>query len=44
MRHLKDVGVEYGTDWVIKNILEEILSEIDLEESFEQMIDDLYGQ
>ena len=26
MRHLKGVEVEYGTDWVIKNILEEILS------------------
>jgi len=44
MRHLKDVGVEYGTDWVIKSILEEALSEIDLEESFEQMIDNFYGQ
>lgn len=41
MRHLEGVGVEYGTDWVIKSILEEELSKVDLEESFEQMIDEL---
>jgi len=44
MRHLEGVGVEYGTDWVIKSILEEELSEVDLEESFEQMIDECYGE
>ena len=44
MRHLKGVGVEYGTDWVIKSILEEELTEFDLEESFEQMMDELYGE
>ena len=44
MRHLEGVGVEYGTDWVIKSILEEELSEVDLEESFEQIMDDLYGE
>lgn len=44
MRHLEGVGVEYGTDWVIKSILEEELSEFDLEESFEQMIDECYGE
>lgn len=44
MRHLEGVGVEYGTDWVIKSILEEELSEVDLEESFEQMIDEIYGE
>lgn len=44
MRHLEGVGVEYGTDWVVENILEEELSEVDLDESFEQMMDDLYGE
>jgi hypothetical protein len=44
MRHLKGVGVEFGTDWVIKSILAEELSEVDFEESFEQMMDDLYGE
>ena len=44
MRHLKGVGVEYGTDWIIKSILEEKLLEVDLEESFAQMMDDLYGE
>jgi len=44
MRHLKGVGVEYGTDWVIKHILEEELEEVDLEESFKQTVDDFYGK
>lgn len=44
MRHLKSVGVEYDTDWVIKNVIEEELSEVDVEESFEQMIEELYGE
>ena len=44
MRYLKGVGVEYGTDWVIENILEEELEEADLSESFEQMIEECYGE
>ena len=44
MRHLEGVGVEYGTDWVIENILEEELEEADLSESFEQMIEECYGE
>ncbi len=44
MRHLEGVGVEYGTEWVIENILCNELEEVDLEECFEQMIDDCYGE
>ena len=44
MRHLEGVGVEYGTNWVIENILEEELEEADLSESFEQMIEECYGE
>ena len=44
MRHLEGVGVEYGTEWVIESILSEELTEVDLEECFEQMIDDCYGE
>ena len=44
MRHLEGVGVEYGTEWVIESILSEELNEVDLEECFEQMIDDCYGE
>lgn len=44
IRHLGGVGVEYGTEWVIKSILKEEISEVDLEESFEQMMDELYGE
>ena len=43
MRHLEDVGVEYGTEWVIESIVKEELQSIDTEEIFEQMIDDHYG-
>lgn len=44
MRHLEGVGVEYGTDWAIKNILEEKLTQVDLDDLFEQVIDDCYGE
>lgn len=44
MRHLDGYGVEFGTDWVIKAIVEEELEEADLSESFEQMIEDCYGE
>ena len=43
MRHLEGVGVEYGTDWVIKEILREELSAVDLEEAFSQSVEDCYG-
>jgi len=44
MRLLPEYGCEYGTDWVIKNILEENLETVDITESFEQMIEDCYGE
>lgn len=44
MRHLEGVGVEYGTEWVIENILCNELEEVDLEECFEQTIEDCYGE
>ena len=43
MRHLDGVGVEYGTEWIVESILEEELEAIDLDDSFEQMIEDCYG-
>ncbi|MCP4914894.1 MAG: hypothetical protein GY909_17380 [Oligoflexia bacterium] len=44
MRLLPEYGCEYGTDWVIENILEENLETVDITESFEQMIEDCYGE
>ncbi|MBC85866.1 MAG: hypothetical protein CL677_01710 [Bdellovibrionaceae bacterium] len=44
MRHLEGVGVEFGTGWVIKALLEECLEQPDFEEIFEQSIDDCYGE
>lgn len=44
MRLLPDVGCEYGTDWVIKSILESELTPANLEESFEQSIRDCYPE
>lgn len=43
MRYLDGVSVEYGTDWVIKVILESCLTPVDLEEAFAQTIEDGYG-
>lgn len=44
MRLLPEHGCEYGTDWVIENLLEENLETVDITESFEQMIEDCYGE
>ena len=38
MRHLDGVGVEYGTDWVIENLIKEHCSPIDAEEQFEELL------
>ncbi|MGE3611649.1 MAG: hypothetical protein AB7I27_18815 [Bacteriovoracaceae bacterium] len=38
IRHLEGVGVEWGTDWVIKHILQEELTPIDTDEAFEDSI------
>ncbi len=37
MRHLDSAGVEWGTDWVIKHILQEELTSIDIDEAFEEL-------
>lgn len=44
MRLVDGVGCEYGTDWVIKHILETELKAVDLEESFEQLIRECYPE
>lgn len=44
MRLLPEYGCEYGTEWVIENLLEENLETVDITESFEQMIEDCYGE
>ncbi len=43
MRHLDGVGVEYGTEWIIKEILQEELTPVDLEDAFAQSVEDIYG-
>ena len=43
MRHLPGSGVEYGTDRVIREILQESLEAIDCEKVFEETMDDCYG-
>lgn len=42
MRHLDDVGVEWGTSWVINHIVEQELTPVDLNEVFEESIRDCY--
>lgn len=44
MRHLDGVGVEWGTSWVIKHILEEELTAVDADEVFEESIRQCYPQ
>jgi hypothetical protein len=44
MRYLDGVGVEYGTQWVIESIIEEELNQADINESFEQMMNDCYPE
>ena len=44
MRHLEGVGVEWGTSWVIKHVLEEELSGVDLEEAFEESVRQCYPE
>ena len=44
MRLLPEYGCEYGTEWVVENLLEENLETVDITESFEQMIEDCYGE
>lgn len=44
MRLLPEVGCEYGTDWIIKHILETELEALDLEESFEDLMRECYPE
>lgn len=44
MRLVPGVGCEYGTDWVIKHILETELTAVDLEEEFEKSIRQCYPE
>lgn len=44
MRHLDGVGVEYGTSWIIKHILEEELTPVDTDEAFEDSIRSCYPE
>jgi len=43
MRHLKGVGVEYGTDWVIEHLIQEHCEPIDEEEAYEEQLSECYG-
>ena len=44
MRELSGNGVEYGTDWVIKDILAAELTPVDLEEALAESIREIYGK
>ena len=44
MRHLPGVGVEYGTDWVIRELLQEHVLTPEFDELFESSISDCYGE
>lgn len=44
MRCLPGVGVEYGTNWVIKHILQEDLTPVNLEEAFEESVRECYEE
>lgn len=44
MRFVPDYGCEYGTDWVIKCILENELESVSLEESFEDFVRQCYPE
>ena len=44
MRHVSGVGVEYGTEWVIKHLLAQELKAIDLDQAFEDSMTDCYSE
>jgi len=44
MRLLPGSGCEYGTDWVIKELLAENLEPVDVDEAFEEFVRDSYPQ
>ena len=44
MRHLEGVGVEYGTEWVIEELIKQHCEAIDDEELFDEMMDECYPE
>lgn len=44
MRLLPEVGCEYGTDWIIKHILETEVESVDLSDAFEESIRECYPE
>ena len=44
MRLLPGSGCEYGTEWVVREILREKLEPVDLEKAFEESIRDCYPE
>ncbi len=44
MRLLPEVGCEYGTEWIIEQILEEELIPVNLEEAFEEFVRECYPE
>lgn len=44
MRHMDGVGVEYGTEWVIVELIKEHCTAIDEEEAFDDMMDACYPE
>ena len=42
MRLMEGIGVEYGTEWVIEEILKEHLKPVNQDKTFESMIEDSY--
>ena len=44
MRLMPGVGCEYGTDWVVREILSQELTPIDIEETFEEFARECYPE
>ena len=44
MRHLKGVGVEYGTEWVIEHLVKQHCTAVDGEEIFKEILDECYPE
>ncbi len=42
--YLDGVGAEWGTDWVIKHILQEELTSVDIDETFEESVRQCYPE
>ena len=44
MRLLDGVGCEYGTDWIIKELIDSALSPVDTEAAFEESVSSCYPE